>query len=110
MLSDIQQAYYLQAKNPSDTAILVELSQALGLDVERFKADLVSSDCEQLLKQELTLARKLGINSFPSLILDYNGSNDLICIDYTKSATIVSSVLARLHGDANSFNPRAKLT
>lgn len=94
MLLAIQQAYYLQAKNPSDNDVLLQLAADCGLDSERFSADLFSEKCEQLLQQDLQLAKQLGVHSFPSLVLACNGSNALIPIDYTHSENIVARVLA----------------
>ncbi len=96
MLLAIQQAYYLQAKNPSDNDVLLQLAVDCGFDSERFATDLFSDKCEQLLQQDLQLARQLGVHSFPSLVLVCNASNALISIDYTKSESIASSVLALL--------------
>jgi len=93
MLLAIQQAYYLQAKNPSDIPVLIQLAAQIGLDSERFARDLASQQCEQMLQQELVLTHKLGVTSFPSLVLNYNDSNTLISIDYTSGETIVSSLL-----------------
>lgn len=94
MLTAIQQAYYLQAKNPSDSTVLVSLSKDLSLDTERFEKDLLSDNCNHLLNQQLQLAAQLGVNSFPSLVLSCNESNTMIHIDYNKSETIISSILA----------------
>ncbi len=96
MLLAIQQAYYMQARNPSDSDVLIQLAMDSGLDAAQFKTDLVSSKCEQLLQQDLQMANKLGVRSFPGLVLTCNGSNALISIDYTNSETIVSSILATL--------------
>ncbi len=96
MLLAIQQAYYLQAKDPSDMAVLIQLAVSSGLDGQRFEANLSSQKCEQVLQQNLQQSRELGVSSFPTLVLSNNGSNALISIDYTKSETIVSSVLALL--------------
>jgi len=96
MLLAIQQAYYLQAKNPSDSDVLIRLAIDSGLDAAQFKADLFSAQCEQLLQQDLQMVNKLGIRSFPSLVVTCNGSNALISIDYTNGETIVSSILATL--------------
>ena len=96
MLLAIQQAYYLQAKNPSDKAVLLELAAASGLDAEQFEADFSSQACERSLQQNLQLTKQLAVNSFPTLVLSDNGSNALISIDYTKSEIIVSSVLEML--------------
>jgi len=73
MLLAIQQAYYLQAKNPSDSDVLIQLSADCGLDSERFATDLFSDKCEQLLQQDLQLAKQLDVHSFPSLVLACNG-------------------------------------
>lgn len=96
MLLAIQQAYYLQAKNPSDSDVLIQLAIDSGLDVTRFKADLFSEQCEQLQQQDLHMVNKLGVRGFPSLVLTCNGSNTLISLDYTNAETIVSSILATL--------------
>jgi len=96
MLLAIQQAYYQQAKNPSDSKVLIQRAVDCGLDSERFAADLFSEKCEQLLQQDLQLAKQLGVNSFPNLVLSCNGSNALIAIDYTHSENIVASVLTKL--------------
>jgi len=99
MLLAIQQAYYLQAKNPSDNDVLQQLAADCGLDGERFAADLFSEKCEQLLQQDLQLAKQLGVHSFPGLVLVCNGSNALIPIDYTHSENIVDCVLAELQAE-----------
>jgi putative protein-disulfide isomerase len=96
MLLAIQQAYYLQAKNPSDSDVLIQLAIDSGLDAAQFKTDLFSVQCELLLQQDLQMVDKLGVRGFPSLVLTCNGSNALISIDYTNSETIVSSILATL--------------
>lgn len=96
MLLAIQQAYYLQAKNPSDSKVLTQLAVDCGLDSERFSADLFSEKCEQLLQQDLQLAKQLGVHSFPNLVLRCNGSNSLIAIDYTHSENIIVRALAEL--------------
>lgn len=97
MLLAIQQAYYLQAKNPSDDAVLLEISSKVGLDVGQFKENLNSAECQRLLQQQLDLAKRLEVSRFPSLVLIYNASNTLININYTNSEAIVSSILTSMH-------------
>ena len=67
MTARIQRAYYLEARNPSNNDTLVELAADIGLDSERFAADLVAASTEASLIDEIGRARALGINSFPSL-------------------------------------------
>ena len=94
MLSAIQQAYYLQARNPSDTDTLLELAREIGLDGQVFRHDLLSDECDHLFLQQRKQAVDLGVSSFPSLVLSKHDSNTMIYIDYNKSETIVSSILA----------------
>lgn len=69
MLRAIQEAYYLQARNPSDAATLIALAAETGLDPEAFAQHLGSARTEQLLQSELAQARALGLDSFPGLRL-----------------------------------------
>lgn len=69
MIRAIQQAYYLQAKNPSDADTLIQLAESLGLDRAAFTTQLYSEETEQLLQQHLALAAQIGASGFPSLYL-----------------------------------------
>ncbi|MEM7565558.1 MAG: DsbA family protein, partial [Pseudomonadota bacterium] len=42
MTARVQQAYYLEAKNPSDNQTLIDLAEEIGLKSKRFSEDLVS--------------------------------------------------------------------
>jgi putative protein-disulfide isomerase len=53
----IQRAYYLEARNPSDNETLVELAADIGLDVERFSADLVAEATQRSLLAEIQSSR-----------------------------------------------------
>ncbi len=92
MILAIQQAYYLNAKNPSDDSVLIQLAIDIGLDYKQFETDLSSNKCKQLLDKELQLVAHLNVNSFPSLILDYQNSNIKIPIDYTNKNAIILSI------------------
>lgn len=93
MILAIQQAYYLQAKNPSDETVLIQLSSDIGLDVNKFELDFLSQRCNNLLNDEISLVRRLGVTSFPGLVLSYKESNTLIHINYTDFNSIVSNIM-----------------
>ena len=78
----IQQAYYLQARNPSNNETLIELAEEIELNKNKFENDLMSDAVEQELKQELKLARELQLNSFPGLLLIKNVEHIHINPDY----------------------------
>lgn len=89
----IQQAYYLRAMNPSDNTTLVQLAGEIGLPEREF-ADLLQSDqIEQQLQAEIQQTRRLGADSFPSLILHLaDGGYWPISIHYTEPKVIVRQI------------------
>lgn len=92
MTQAIQSAYYTQALNPSETATLTGLAAAVGLDVRRFANDLGSPAVELQLQQELEQARRLGVSSFPSLVLLVGGSGWPIPVDYIDYHSMLATI------------------
>jgi len=78
----IQQAYYCQARNPSDVSTLIALAVEVGLDKDKFNTDLLSTETDEILQKEINLSRQLGLNSFPSLLLDTGDKQIRIDPDY----------------------------
>lgn len=85
MIEAIQRAYYLRAMNPSDTDTLEFLAGELALDVDKFSADLRSSQTEEDLQQQLGFARRSPIRGFPSLVLEHKGQLVPIKLDYASA-------------------------
>ncbi len=85
----IQQAYYEEARNPSDNGTLIELAVELGLDEQQFSRDLLAESCQQVLLNEVSLSRKLGADSFPSLILKSGDSVRPVTIDYLEASPML---------------------
>ncbi|NRP39404.1 DSBA-like thioredoxin domain protein [Marinobacterium sp. xm-a-121] len=83
MSKAIQQAYYLEAKNPSDTNILIERAASIGLDEIQF-AELLSSELiDSKLNSELELCKSLGVQGFPALLLVDNESITPLALGYS---------------------------
>lgn len=82
MILAIQRAYYLRAKNPSDTETLVTLARELNLDSNRFKTDLRSLDTESELQRQVAFARSSPINGFPALALNTGSRLGRVRLDY----------------------------
>lgn len=97
MLLAIQQAYYLEAKNPSDDKVLIQLAKETGLNVETFIADFKSDACRDALDNEIQFARKLYASSFPSLIIVKGESASNIQIDYNSSVKIFQRIIQKLN-------------
>jgi putative protein-disulfide isomerase len=92
MTQKIQQAYYQQARNPSDDSTLIELAAEIGLDQQAFNDDLASNETQQRLLEEISQSRSLGVNGFPSLVLECNGRIELIQTNYTKADSMLSQI------------------
>lgn len=97
MLLAIQQAYYLRAKNPSDKKVLIKLAEDIGLDGKSFSSDLNSEHCNKAFENDLRLTGKLGVGSFPGLVLSQGNTSMSIPIDYTSSEIILRSIAQTLN-------------
>ena len=82
MLYAIQQAYYLQAQNPSNNNVLITLAENIGLHKKDFQALLLSEGLNERLMNEIEKARAMPINGFPSLVLKFNAQYFSVKIDY----------------------------
>jgi putative protein-disulfide isomerase len=86
MIDAIQKAYYLTAKNPSNDETLIDIAESLGLDKETFSDDLNSAETQQQLEEEMTFARQIGAQGFPSMMLEVEGRYEYLPLDYNDSS------------------------
>lgn len=86
MVFAIQQAYYLNAKNPSDIDVLAECATSIGLNPDSFLQDIRSERVEGLLQQQFLqyqkLAFKSGIRGFPSLVVYHDDYYQAVAVNY----------------------------
>lgn len=92
IINEIQKAYYLNAKNPSDDDILIEIANNLALDKEIFKNDLNSEETKNVLSQEIKLSQQLGVQGFPSLVFENKKDRTLLRIDYNNAENIIEQI------------------
>lgn len=69
MIRAIQEAYYLNAQNPSDRDTLIEAAQQIGLDTKHFSELLDSDEMKTGLEQDMSIAGQLGARGFPAVRL-----------------------------------------
>jgi putative protein-disulfide isomerase len=93
MITLIQQAYYLHAQNPSEDSTLISIAKKLNLDVKLFTQDLNKKQTQHQLLDDITLAKKIGINSFPSLALKIQNEIKPIAIDYNDAEFILKQII-----------------
>lgn len=92
MLTAIQTAYYLEARNPSDSDVLIDLADSIGLDLERFESDFGSVTLNEEFMRELDFARSIGGNSFPSLFVQTAEGLVELQVDYQSAQTTISQI------------------
>lgn len=92
MIQAIQSAYYLEAKNPSNTDILIEAAKAIGLDVTLFSEKLHAEETRMRLRGEIEMARTIGGNSFPSLFLQVGSTITELPIEYSDANKTVIQI------------------
>ncbi|MCB1761364.1 MAG: DsbA family protein [Gammaproteobacteria bacterium] len=92
MIHAIQQAYYLQARNPSDDAQLVELADGIGLDAGRFAARLSAAETNATLLREIEFGQRIGAQGFPSLILQQGGRYRTLDYDYNDPQVVLDQL------------------
>ncbi|MGD8231403.1 DsbA family protein [Vibrio sp. TRT 1302] len=92
MLSAIQHAYYLEARNPSDDEVLLSLAANIGLDAAKFEVDFFSAELNNEFLQELEFARRIGGNSFPSLFVATEQGIVELQVDYQSAETTIDQV------------------
>jgi putative protein-disulfide isomerase len=92
MTAAVQRAYYLEARNPSDRETLIALAGEVGADSDRFARDLDAEDTRRALADEIARARGMGVDSFPSLVLDRAGSRWRIPAEYTDPTAMLETI------------------
>lgn len=96
MIRAIQQAYYQQARNPSNTDTLLDCARELGLDAQHFTERLQCPDTQQQLMHEIQQADMLGARGYPSLVLMLDGETTLIDLDYVQPEPMLAQINRRL--------------
>ncbi len=92
MILAIQQAYYLNAFNPSDDDVLIECAASIGLDTFLFAQTLNNPATQQALQDNIQQAKNMGAYHFPSLVLEENGQFKPVTIDYNDAENILSQL------------------
>lgn len=92
MIFAIQQAYYLQARNPSDTELLIALAGEIGLEEAQFAADLEAAETHYRLMEEIAFGRSIGVQGFPSLVLDRAGVYRVLSYDYNDPEVVLAQL------------------
>lgn len=92
MTKAIQQAYYQEARNPSDNSTLIEIAAEINLSTAQFEKDLLSSEINNSLIKEIALSRELYVESYPSLVLQSEDNFFSIKVNYNNSEVMQKQI------------------
>lgn len=92
MLQGLQEAYYLRAMEPHRIETHRQVAQEIGLDLQQFDKDLHSDLLEGVFDDQLSLAKSLGVSSYPSLVLQIHDSFFPIEVNYTSSEPTLKQI------------------
>lgn len=92
MIQAIQEAYYLQAENPSNDNTLIRCAESIGLDKAQFTEIYRSEQCNKNFIQEIQFTRSIGINSFPGIVLAGGKSRFNVPIEYNDADKLLDSL------------------
>jgi putative protein-disulfide isomerase len=92
MIEAIQHAYYLNARNPSNVDTLIDLAAEIGLDRERFSAEISGEAVEALMREEVAFARRAPIHGFPSLVLRAESGLHPVDVDFCDAESMLRQI------------------
>lgn len=92
----IQQAYYLEARNPSDETVLTSLAVDLGLEADQFTRLLSAPATQQTLLDNIQQHQTLGARGFPSLVLQTPRGTTFIEHSYTDADATLAMIRTAL--------------
>jgi putative protein-disulfide isomerase len=99
MILAIQKAYYLQAMNPSDREILLELASGLNMNREQFSSDLISESSEMELQAQIRQSRAWTVSGFPSFVLQTANSVHALPLDYRNAEPTLAAIRDGITGN-----------
>lgn len=77
-LRRLREASLAEGRNIERTAVLVELAAAVGLDVDRFRADLGSGRARTAFEDDLERTREHGITGLPAFLIEFGDEAELL--------------------------------
>ncbi|MGH8300900.1 MAG: Na+/H+ antiporter NhaA, partial [Steroidobacteraceae bacterium] len=87
---------------PIDGGVLLQVAESLGLDMDRFRADIADPALRQRVEEDLADGRRNGVTGTPTIFIDgvrYDGAWDF----YSMLETLQPPVGAQLKSTARAF-------
>ena len=87
-----QVLFYLENKNMGLAESYYELCDQLEIDKKQFTEMFNSEEMKQAIKADFARAGELGVNSFPTILLEHNGKYHAIARGYSTADKMIKRV------------------
>lgn len=91
-----QEAFYSLNANTSEVETYVKICKKLGMDAVQFAGRFRSETFKALVKKDFMQAGKLGVNSFPTIILVQGNKAEVIARGYATSEDMLAKIMGLL--------------
>ena len=92
--AQLLKAVYYDGMKPEDSAAYGKLAADFGLDSTNFTAKMSEPKYLKAARKEFALANSMGVNGFPTLILEYNDERVVMARGYTPINQLEQQFLA----------------
>ncbi len=88
----VQKAFYLENKNTNELETYLQIAENLGMSKSAFKKHFLSEEYKVKVAQDFQLARSIGANSFPTVLLEINGQYEVVASGYSTAEKVLARV------------------
>lgn len=88
----VQKAFYLDNQDTNELDTYLELAARFGIDREAFLEAFESDALKKAVREDFKQAEQLGVQSFPTLLLQHKQTYFLIARGYQKASLIIEKV------------------
>lgn len=94
----LQEAFYLEARNPNDVAELADLASAWGISNHRLSDALGSEEIIAATRKSFERASELSAHALPTVMIDTGDGPKLVCGGYATADYLVDELRLRAAG------------
>lgn len=87
-----QKGFYAKNHNPNDPRSFARIGADFGVDEELFLKAFHASDAIQETQRDFRMARNLGVDSFPTVLLANDGGRRVLTVGYRPLDSLVGSL------------------
>lgn len=88
----LQKRFYFENQNPLALETFLQIAEELDMDDGVFQERYNSDEYKMLVKQDFENANQLGVNSFPTILLQLGDDRHLIAKGYAESSNMVERI------------------